>query len=484
MTFVPAFLDGDPTKSNPRARMLDCEARPQAKHEDECRGLFGVCMLPKDTPPEGSCDCDVGYYDGHKMNPFEYTGCRIVGGKAWGKACKAKFLHITELPTFGKSGIWVNGGDTTWENNPFKKRFGNNWEKELRATMKASKVIWINDLVAHTVAEGNRIYRGSPWEDSWCIYHDALSSWWDPGAQALLRKLNMYHRQVRAWGPTSAPELMKDEILSDGRIKTHRLVNRYKDKLMGDSPEFMPCDRHLFNDLKLACKRNVSMTRNLPDEDSRKFWFNTPKRAFRSLAKSWQHSPTPERIVEDIFEFFESIDAVVESGGVYVDLNVRNGRRLLNFKEGDRKKKRVRPTRTKDASISKLNDLHPDAAWCGQRVVNTVAEGGLKVEAEGGDLKKEKPVVLDPEELEFTCTLDPLPENTMDLHNFVEAKAGQGAGGDGQRAQHGKKRKAKANKKEHSAAKPKRRKQAKPRHFEGFPKYQWKLPSFRSHDGI
>ena len=85
------------------------------------------------------------------------------------------------------------------------------------------------------------------------------------------------------------------------------------------------------NDAKLTMKHNVSMARLLPNTDKRKMWFNTPKRAFQSLAKTWQNSPTPSRIVEGVLELYVSIDLVVESKGVYVDLNVRNGRRLLNF---------------------------------------------------------------------------------------------------------------------------------------------------------
>jgi len=137
----------------------------------------------------------------------------------------------------------------------------------------------------------------------------------------------------------------------------------------------MPLDRHLFNHVKLACKRNVSLTRSLPDSDSRKFWFNTPKRAFQSLAKTWQYSPTQERIVEDILEFYVSIDLVVESKGVYVDLNVRNGRRMLNFGDtsaATTQTARVRSTRTKEASMSNLDDLHPDAVWCSTQIVEVM----------------------------------------------------------------------------------------------------------------
>ena len=209
-TFVPVYLDGDPERPNPRARILDCEARPKAKFEDECRGLFGVCMLPKSERglpvPDGVGPEDPEYYTGDRMQPFNYTGCMVVGGAAWGAACKAKFLHITETATFGQPGsVWKNGGDTTWENNPFLNRYGDTWEAELRKTMRSAKKIWVNDLIAHTVSEGNRLYKGTPWENSWVMYHDALSAWWDPGAQALVKKLGMEKRQILARGPTVIP---------------------------------------------------------------------------------------------------------------------------------------------------------------------------------------------------------------------------------------------------------------------------------------
>ena len=363
-----------------------------------------MCMLPKSekgTPvPEGSTKEDADFYHGEQMQPFNHAGCKVVGGKAWGKAVKSKFLHIVELPTFGKPGSqWETGGDLTWENNPFKKRYPDTWEAELRKTMRSAKVVWINDLVAHTVAEGNRLYKGTKWENTWVMYHDALSAWWDPGAQALLKKLGMGRRQIRAWGPTTDAHL--EHTADDGTIT--RLVNKYRFKLMGDSPEFMPLDRHLFNDVKLACKRNVSLTRSLPDDDKRKFWFNTPKRAFRSLAKTWQHSPTQGRVVEDILEFFTSIDLVVESKGVHVDLNARNGRRVLNFGDtsaATTQTARVRSTRTKEASMSKLEDLHPDAMWCSAQIVEGMHKSDFKVEARDMDLKNIIPVTLDPEELE------------------------------------------------------------------------------------
>jgi hypothetical protein len=61
------------------------------------------------------------------------------------------------------------------------------------------KVVWVNDLIAHTVSEGNHMYKGTPWENTRVMHHDALSQWWDPAAQGLLAKLGMAKRQIRAW---------------------------------------------------------------------------------------------------------------------------------------------------------------------------------------------------------------------------------------------------------------------------------------------
>ena len=65
--------------------------------------------------------------------------------------------------------------------------------------MRTAKIVWVNDLVAWSVAEGNRMFKGSVHENDWVIYHDALSEWWDTAAQGLLKRLGMEKRQIRAW---------------------------------------------------------------------------------------------------------------------------------------------------------------------------------------------------------------------------------------------------------------------------------------------
>ena len=92
---------------------------------------------------------------------------------------------------------------------------------------------------------------------------------------------------------------------------------------------------------------------------------------------------------------------------MYVDLNTRNGRRMLKLKFGDASAATtqtagVRSTRTKEASMSKLEGLylHPGALWCSTRIVEVIQEPGLKVGACDTGLKNVVTVVLGPEEFE------------------------------------------------------------------------------------
>jgi hypothetical protein len=203
--------------------------------------------------------------------------------------------------------------------------------------------------------------------------------------------------------------------------------------------------------------------------------------------------------VEDILEFFESIDLVVESLGVYVDLNVRNGRRLLNFGDGAVQHKRVRPTRTKGASMSNIDDLHPDSRFCGNQVVAVMLKSGLKCEARGADLKSMLPVEYDPEELVleeavWNVPLDPPAQHTMAMWNYVGSEViarKQKEKQEKQAVKDAKKAKTKSDKEAATAlkraakvalkgqkptkkqkTKPKKKKEERaPPHFEGFPDY-------------
>jgi hypothetical protein len=132
--------------------------------------------------------------------------------------------------------------------------------------------------------------------------------------------------EIMAKGPNTARKVEADEHNKDGTLNKHWVwTNIYWNRLMGDSPELMPLDRHLFQDLKFMCRLNVGATRWLQNDDPAKFLFNTPANACKSLLRTWWHSPTSERIVEDCMEFFNSVDEIVTTRGTMIDKNCHTG---------------------------------------------------------------------------------------------------------------------------------------------------------------
>ena len=78
----------------------------------------------------------------------------------------------------------------------------------------------------------------------------------------------------------------------------------------------MPLDSNLFSDLEKMVRWNVAATTSLSWGHEDKFDLTTPSSAWPAVTRTWEHSPTSDRIVEDI-------------NRVAVDFSkLRHGRRL------------------------------------------------------------------------------------------------------------------------------------------------------------
>ena len=84
--------------------------------------------------------------------------------------------------------------------------------------MYKKKIICVKELIDHVIAESTRMYAGTKFANTFSIFHDGLTAWWEPEAQAYIKKLNFQHRQLRSLPPTNAG-------------------TRYAFKLPGNSPE-------------------------------------------------------------------------------------------------------------------------------------------------------------------------------------------------------------------------------------------------------
>ena len=117
------------------------------------------------------------------------------------------------------------------------------------------------------------------------IYHDHLSQWWEAGAQAWLAKRGFKDRLVR---------------IRDG---VPAIAKRYQGKLVGNTPELMPLDSHLFQDSKDAVLKHVVLTAGLPkradgSDDPRMFKMGTPNDLMEAMVRVWSVAPTGKRIVQ------------------------------------------------------------------------------------------------------------------------------------------------------------------------------------------
>ena len=171
----------------------------------------------------------------------------------------------------------------------------------------------VKELIDHAIEEGNRLFAGTRFQNTWCIYHDALKQWWEKGeggAQEYLEKRGFKNRQWRARGGTN-------DLVADG----------YKDGLMGDSPELMPLDSSLFGDLIEKVALLVVSTAHM--EGDEKYTMATPDEVWRTMVAAWELIPE-ERIREDIGRFRSAVNAIVAADGAYVeDRDLRDGHRKV-----------------------------------------------------------------------------------------------------------------------------------------------------------
>ena len=164
-----------------------------------------------------------------------------------------------------------------------------------------------------TIKEGNRLFADTRFKNTWCIYHDALSQWWERGkggAQEYMASRGFANRQWRARGGTN-----------------DRVAAYYKDRLMGDSPELMPLDSSLFGDLIEKVAYLVVSTASNAGED--RFSMGTPDEAWRAMTAAWELVPD-ERIVQDIGRFRSAVATIIAAKGAYVEAaDLRNGHRQV-----------------------------------------------------------------------------------------------------------------------------------------------------------
>ena len=240
----------------------------------------------------------------------------------------------------------------------------------------------ITVMMDHVVAESKAAYKGTEHENTFFIFHDALSQWWEDEAQDYLSTIFDVSRQLRCCGLTNLetrfsppPPPTHTHALThknpsiraqtgpyqSASVHQHNHNCRYARKLVGDSPELCRAlDAYGFADLENALTHNCAISSVYPVGDPRRFGLGTPKEVWSSMVRCWSIAPTGARVVEDISPFLDVLDKIIDHEGSYVpDLILRHGRRTVKRDNGDPLKNKRR-ARQRIAMIE-AKPLHPDS---------------------------------------------------------------------------------------------------------------------------
>ena len=235
-----------------------------------------------------------------------------------------------------------------------KRRRRNRAEKadrQISVAFVSKRWCCITELMDHVVNETAKAFEGSTHADDFIIFHDGLSLWWKQSAQQYLETIkvrgvptNMQVRQLRCLDPTNMDDA------------------NYRGGVVGDSPELCRAlDAHGFADLDRSFAFNCTLDTRHSVED-RTFNMGTPDQVWEGLCRTWTHSPTEERAIEDIKAFPRVLRKIIDNQGCVVpDEFLRTGRRAVG-KSG--KELKSKPRQRQRKSTLRRPSFHPSLQSC------------------------------------------------------------------------------------------------------------------------
>jgi len=210
--------------------------------------------------------------------------------------------------------------DHTREENPYLSRYGGEWKERIKQTHSMSPYVCVTDLILHMVRVCDDFFKDTIHRDSWVFYHDALTL--------------MTARETKSWMESTG--LLRRWLLPENNLHSDdNSLSHYRNRPVGDSPELMPWDTSLNQDVHLSVERHIQATKDLLDEDAKKFSISTPKRGASAYIRVLQGCPSSKRIVQDTLKVRRSIDAIIHAEGIAVEnLGNRSGiRKQLSQKD-------------------------------------------------------------------------------------------------------------------------------------------------------
>ena len=203
--------------------------------------------------------------------------------------------------------------------NPYRSKFGDDWEMQLQSSPTFSNSAYICHYIEHMMTESARIMKGTIHEKTWMVYHDALSIMTSKSTKEWMKQKGYLERWI----------LPSSDLYDNLPIQARK---SYQGKPVGNSPEFMPLDTHLNQDLHSSHDYHATLTQYLKDDDPRKFDGSTHKRLSHSYHRLYHPetgvAPTSSRIIQDVTRVLSSLQKVLDAKGCIIDETVRTGRRF------------------------------------------------------------------------------------------------------------------------------------------------------------
>ena len=119
--------------------------------------------------------------------------------------------------------------------NPYLSKYGDEWEKHLKKSPTMSTNVVITDYIQHIMTESELVMKGTKYEGTWMIYHDTLSLMTAERTKQWMKDNNFFERWV----------LPTDDLYDN----MPEIKRKYTNHPLGNSPEFMPWDAHLNQDV-------------------------------------------------------------------------------------------------------------------------------------------------------------------------------------------------------------------------------------------
>ena len=183
--------------------------------------------------------------------------------------------------------------------------------------------VCITTMIEHIVVSSAAMYKGTQYEDTWVFYHDALSLMTAKETIEWMIQKDYYRRWI---------------LPAKGLHQDDKTLVYYWFRPCGNSPENMPWDTSLNQDVHLAVKRHVGITLELETDSVPKFDMSTPRRGSWAYRRILQEVPSSKRIVQDVNNVFASLDSVRKEEGILVKgLGENYGRRWEKRDKGGEK---------------------------------------------------------------------------------------------------------------------------------------------------